>query len=381
MKYDVTIIGGAAMGLCVAYYLKKMQPSASVCVVERDPKFTLAATPRGSGGLRRLFSSAQNIEMSEFSIRFFEALPRTDVDINWRKNGYLFIVPPKQMAQLERNAALQASHGVRVEVLNQKALKERFPSMVVDDLGGAVQSFDDGWLESRNVMSALDKVVRPLGPTFVTGEVVGFDYDAVKVKTVHLSSGRTIETGAVVNAAGPWAGFLCDMVGWKLPLTAMRRYEHRFETPMKIEPLPYVKDVNRLAFRPEGTGYSGGVPDTGEPRGVNFAVDRGYFQRVVAPALKHRFPAFEGVRETDVWSGLYDMNDLDGNPIIDRWDGGLENYYVISGFSGHGLMHAPASARGLVELMSHGGYRTIDLGIFGWDRVREGVPFSETGIK
>jgi glycine/D-amino acid oxidase-like deaminating enzyme len=171
------------------------------------------------------------------------------------------------------------------------------------------------------------------------------------------------------------------MVGWKLPLTAMRRYEHRFETPTKIEPLPYVKDVNRLAFRPEGAGYSGGVPDTTEPRGVNFDIDRGYFQRVVAPALKHRFPAFENVRETDVWSGLYDMNDLDGNPIIDRWDGGLENYYVISGFSGHGLMHAPASARGLVELMLHGGYRTIDLATFGWDRVRKGVPFSETGIK
>jgi hypothetical protein len=65
----------------------------------------------------------------------------------------------------------------------------------------------------------------------------------------------------------------------------MRRFEHYFETAEEIEPLPYIKDVHRLAFRPEGKGYSGGVPTLDEPRGYNFDIDHEYFQQVVWPAL------------------------------------------------------------------------------------------------
>lgn len=56
------------------------------------------------------------------------------------------------------------------------------------------------------------------------------------------------------------------------------------------------KDTARLAFRPEGRGYSGGLVNSDEPRGYNFDVDHDYFEHVVWPALAHRFPAFEACR-------------------------------------------------------------------------------------
>ncbi|KAF0175042.1 MAG: FAD dependent oxidoreductase [Rhodobacteraceae bacterium] len=37
MKTDVAIISGGAIGASVAYYLKTMNPSLSVTVIERDP--------------------------------------------------------------------------------------------------------------------------------------------------------------------------------------------------------------------------------------------------------------------------------------------------------------------------------------------------------
>jgi hypothetical protein len=49
------------------------------------------------------------------------------------------------------------------------------------------------------------------------------------------------------------------MVGMRVPIEPMRRYEHYFESEDTIEPLPYLKDTQQLAFRPEGKGYSGGV--------------------------------------------------------------------------------------------------------------------------
>lgn len=56
MKTDVVIIGGGATGSVVAYFLKLLEPSLGVSVVERDPSYELASTPRASGGVRRLFS-------------------------------------------------------------------------------------------------------------------------------------------------------------------------------------------------------------------------------------------------------------------------------------------------------------------------------------
>ena len=51
MKTGIVIIGGGAIGAAVAYYLRLLEPSTGVTVVERDPTFTRASTPRASGRL------------------------------------------------------------------------------------------------------------------------------------------------------------------------------------------------------------------------------------------------------------------------------------------------------------------------------------------
>jgi len=170
------------------------------------------------------------------------------------------------------------------------------------------------------------------------------------------------------------------MVGMPLPIEPLRRFEHYFETPNAIEPLPYVKDMARLAFRPEGKGYSGGLVDSSEVRGFNFDVDHDYFERVVWPALAERFPAFEACRVKRTWSGLYEQNELDGNPVIGNWAGRLDNFHVVAGFSGHGMMHAPAAGRAIAERIVHGRYETIDLARLGYQRIAEHAPYAERGI-
>ena len=78
--------------------------------------------------------------------------------------------------------------------------------------------------------------------------------------------------------------------------------------------------------------------------------------------------------------GLYDQNDLDGNPIIGPWQGECENFYLATGFSGHGLMHAPATGRAIAELILHRRFQTLDLTRLGWKRVVENKPYPEQGI-
>jgi FAD-dependent oxidoreductase domain-containing protein 1 len=386
VKADVLVIGGGAIGASVAYFVKVLDPGAEVAVAERDPAYTLASTPRASGGIRRLFSLPENIALSVYSINFYEDFPLTmatgggPAEIGLRKNGYLFIVPPPGRAVLRQNFDVQRNLGCRVVWLEPDELKHRFPAMNVTDLGAAVLSPDDGWLDPHGVLAGFKNKARSLGARFLADEVTGLVRRGHSVTAARLASGRVVEAAQVVNAAGAWAKEICAMIGVQVPVEPLRRYEHYFECQDPIGPLPYIKDTARLAFRPEGTGYTGGVPTLAEPRGYSFGVDASYFENAVWPALAHRFPQFERTRCLRTLPGLYDQNDFDGNVIIGPGAGGLGNFHMLAGFSGHGLMHAPGCGRAMAELLMTGSYQTIDLTRFGWQRLLDGTPLREQGI-
>lgn len=383
---DVLIIGGGAMGSSAAFFLRSMAHPPSVMVIEADPSYALASTPRASGGARRLFSRPENILMSQFSIGFFETFAERLMagedcpHIGWKRQGYLFIAPPSGVRTLEDNYALQRRLEVNVTLYDPSGLKHRFPSLNVDDIGAAAFSADDGWLDPFAVLQGFRKAARSLGAEFRTGRVVSLTVEGTVVRAATLQSGETIKARYVVNTAGAWAQQVCALVDMPLPVEPMRRFDHYFDCAADIEPLPYIKDIDRLAMRPEGRGFTAGVVDYSEPRGFNFEIDHSYFERVVWPAAAHRVPAFEVIKPGRSWSGLYDQSSLDGNMILGNWPGRLDNFFVAAGFSGHGLMHSPAVGRALAELILNGGYRSIDLSRLGYQRVVENRPYPESGI-
>ena len=385
-RFDVAVVGGGIVGSCVAYFVKRLAPAASVVVIEPDRTYEFASTLRASGGARRQFSCPENIEMSNFSIPFIAGADETlavdgaPAHVEWRAGGYLFIVGAADVGVLRANRDVQRAHGVDAQWLDADALHGRFPSMNLDGIAAGVLTPDDGWCDPNGLLQGLRRKARALGAHYADDRVVGIDRDPTKVRGVRLASGRALRAECVVNAAGAWAKQIAAMVGMPLPIEPLRRFEHYFETPNAIEPLPYVKDMARLAFRPEGKGYSGGLVDSNEPRGYNFDVDHDYFERVVWPALAHRFPALEACRCRRTWSGLYEQSELDGNPVIGNWAGTLDNFYVVAGFSGHGMMHAPAAGRAIAERIVQGRYETIDLARLGYRRVAEQTPYPERGI-
>ena len=385
-KHDVVIVGGAIVGSAVAYFLKRIDPACDVAVVEPDSTSEFASTLRASGGARRQFSCPENIAMSNFSIDFIAhadellAVDGVSAHVEWRQGGYLFIVGAADVDTLRLNHAAQREHGVVAHWLDTDALHARFPSMNLDGIAAGVHTPEDGWCDPNGLLQGLRRKARSLGARYVADRVVGIDHDGGVARGVRLAAGGALAGGCIVNAAGAWSKQICAMVGMPLPIEPLRRFEHYFETPNRIEPLPYVKDTARLAFRPEGQGYSGGLVNSDEPRGYNLDVDHDYFERVVWPALAFRFPAFEACRCRRTWSGLYEQNELDGNPVIGAWSGRMENFFVAAGFSGHGMMHAPAAGRAIAELALRGRFETIDLSPLGYARIPANRPYPERGI-
>ena len=166
----------------------------------------------------------------------------------------------------------------------------------------------------------------------------------------------------------------------ELPVEPMSRESYFLRCGETVEPLPLIKTETDLAFRPEGQGYVGGVPDWPENPGWNFSVSPSRFGSVVWPALAERILVMQALKLERTWRGHYVRSVLDYSPILGPCKGVLDNLNLANGFSGHGIMHAPAVGRGLAEHVVNGGYQSLDLKCFGYRRILENRPYREKGI-
>jgi sarcosine oxidase, subunit beta len=71
------------------------------------------------------------------------------------------------------------------------------------------------------------------------------------------------------------------------------------------------------------------------------------------------------------WAGLYEMSP-DKHAILGRAPE-MDNFYLINGSSGHGVMHAPALGCLLAELVSDGRFSSLDASSLRPSRFAEGA--------
>lgn len=182
--------------------------------------------------------------------------------------------------------------------------------------------------------------------------------------------------GAVVNAAGAWAGAVARDCGVEVPITPLRRQVAVTaptavlspETPMTI----FVSDGFHLRVRDGRAlllwptpGVAGAPFDT--------RVDANWIDEVAAKAHA-RVPVLRAVPidRPGAWAGLYEMSP-DKHALLGLAPG-EENLYLINGSSGHGVMHAPALGHLLAEIILDGRAGTLDVGLLDPGRFAAGRP-------
>jgi len=386
MHANIVIVGGGIIGSSIAYHLARAGGAGDVVVIERDPTYEHAATPRSNGGIRRLFSQPRNIEIASYGLGFYRdfaetmALDGEPADISFQRQGYLFVSDGGGARQMEENFALQESMGVEVELLSPSELKSRYPSLSIDGVDLAVLSDHDAWIDPHAALMGFRRKARSLGVTYLTREVEALEADDTAVRAARCTDGERITGEVFVNACGAWCADLAATVDLPLPVEPMSRESYFLRCEDAIEALPFLKTETDIAFRPEGAGFVGGIPDWSQEPGWNFEISPHYFDEVVWPALATLIPAMERIKLERSWRGHYARSSLDYSPILGRAGGRLDNLVLANGFSGHGIMHAPGTGRGMAELILQGGYQTLDLSCFGYDRIRENRPFRESGI-
>ena len=389
-SFDVVIVGGGVIGSSIAFFLAEEPAfSGSIAVVEKDPTYCNSSTARSVGGFRQQFSTPENIEIARFGAAFFKtvgerlAVGSERPDISVREGGYLLLASPGGLAILEENHALQRAYGAPVVLLSPAALGRRFPWLNTADLsGGSLGLRDEGWIDPFSLLMAFKRKAESLGVIYLRGEAVDMELRGSRVTQVELSDGSLLACGSVVDAAGPGASAVAAMAGiGDCPVRSRKRFIFTFECRESLADCPLVVDPGGVYFRPEGDRFICGASPapSQDPDCRDLRVDPRYFEEVLWPALAHRVPAFDALKEGTSWAGHYAVNVVDRNAILGPHPE-VRNFFFANGFSGHGVQQSPAVGRGLCEWIAFGASRTLDLSRFGFDRFAAGRLVEERNV-
>ena len=381
---DVLIAGGGAVGSATAYFLaNQLRFSGSVVVVEPDPTYAFAASSRSASSIRQQFSTPLNIAMSTFGMQFLRAFSRDLADVQVIDSTYLFLATSEGEATLRQNVELQRRCGVDARLQDSLGLGARYPWINATDIAAASDTASgEGWFDGYILLRALRAANERRGVRYLRDRVVSVSMKASNsVQGVQLGSGETLACRWLVNAAGTHSRRIAADAGIDLPVYARKRSVFVFESPAALENCPLVIDPSGLWFRPERDRYLCSVLPLVDPNVAldDFEVDHEQFDDIAWPALAHRVPAFEAARVTSAWAGHYDYNEFDQNAFLGSCET-VPNLILASGFSGHGLQHAPAIGRALAEFIVFGEYRTIDITPFSYSRYLRGQPLRERNV-
>lgn len=376
-KSDVIIIGGGVIGSSIAYNLLNDGYTGQVTIFEKDKLYEFSSTPRSAGGVRQLFTTSVNIQISRYSLQKYQTFPEEmaiddeKAEIDFMQRGYLFLASNKNiMNELEAQMLLQKKYGVPVELVNRNDLLKIIPELNIDDLEGGLYCKEDGYLDPYSVMQGYIRKAKQLGARYIYDEVETILYEKKSVKGIQLKSGATYTAPIVINCAGPWAPSLSNKINLPIPVVPLKRQIIQFNIATSLKKyLPLTIDPTGVYFRHEGESLITGHSEKVKP-GIDFQWKRAFFEEQLWPTLAHRIPNFEQAKVVRGWAGLYSHNTKDQNAIIGEHPQ-LTGYFLACGFSGHGMQQAPAVGKGLAELIMTGKYETLDLSSLRFERFAE----------
>ncbi len=395
-KASIVIIGGGVVGASVAFHLAE-RGARDVLILESEAEQGRGSTGKATGGVRAQFETDINIRMSLYSIEFFR---NWEFDCGYDPKGYLFFATSEaQFEYLKRNVEKQRSLGVKdVEIVDSKTVAEIVPGMNCDDIAGGSFGKHDGFIDPLAVMRGFTTGALRGGAKIEFGvRVLAIETSNGKVVGVETNVGR-IECENVVLCTGAVAKDLAATAGIDLPVEPQRRQIVWAKTREPLPPdLPMVIDIGSgFHFRPArefslthgpvatapGPDFCDQVlfayPDPDEATSTSTSFEGSFIEKVYDRAKCRASFLFESevVREK-CRAGLYE-NTQDHHAILGGCD--VEGLYFANGFSGHGVMHSPATGRALAEIILDGRASFLDVSCLSIERFANGKMLHETAF-
>ena len=358
---DVVVIGAGIIGLAIAYSL--LRAGKSVRIIERS-KPGIGQSTKTGGGIRLAHGSELNIQLTQLSFDTWLNFEKYfNIDPFYRTTGHLFLTAESENVLLSQAALLERMK-VDYDLLSTSQMSSYWPQLSSMNFSKGLYCREGGYLDQHRVIKGYVDTVVSNGVKLLTGtQVDGLLKVNERISGVTTSAGK-FHAEWVVNAAGPYAGEVADLVGCQIPFVSRRHELLVLEKSAAVpEEIPWLIDMDRqVHMRPDGSGRAliGGFlghdeaidPDTYDP-----GLSEEWSKEVRREASNSFCITNPESKVLKGWSGLY-PGTVDYMPVIDETLPGL---ITAAGFSGTGLMHAPVVGEIVADLISSSKRHHVDI--------------------
>ncbi len=354
MAPDVIIIGAGVIGLAIARALA--QRRLRVAVLERGEPGREASwaaagmlAPQGEVTAQGVFLDL-GLRSRELYPGFAAALKEeTGLDIEYRTEGALHLALDDEEADhLREIAAHQERAGFSAEWLDGSDVRRLEPDLT-PRVRGALFVAGDHQVDNRKLVTALIRAVERAGVELRPGTpVTGLAAQGPRVIGVRTAAGR-LAAGAVINAAGCWAG------GFPSPDAPERPRVRPIKGQMVACAMGPEAELRRIVAtrqvylvpRADGRLLVGA---TVEERGFDKRVTVAAVQGLLAAAVE-ALPGLVEMPLVDAWAGLR-PGTSDGMPILGPAE--PEGLVLATGHHRNGILLAPITAELIAQTLTSG---------------------------
>ena len=264
---EAVVIGGGIIGVATAFYLSRA--GVDTLLIEMRDGLSSLTSAASIESFRKQFAEPAMAALARESVEVWENFPHVigipDYDIGLTQQGYLFISGnPDIEPDFRKTVDLYHHFGVTdSQLLGREEIRKAWPFISPDVVAGIYRQ-KDGWFSVHEATQGFFKGSQ--ARFFLKTRAVAVERDAKGVCGIKTDRGF-ISTRVVVNAAGPFAGHIGQMVGVALPLEPVRRQKiYVANQPLVPPDAPLTMDVDDECYwRPETGGALAGWLDPAEP--------------------------------------------------------------------------------------------------------------------
>ena len=375
-KARAVVIGGGVVGVSTLYHLAAKGWDDSI-LLER--KSLTSGSTWHAAGLLPLFNMSYSVgQIHKYSVRFYQELQdETGMDVGFRKVSNIRLASTQdRMDEYLQYKGVADTIGVEVNVLSPQEIKDCWPLVSTENLIGAIQHPEDGYIQPADLTQAFAKGARDKGAKIeINTNVISIKRSLNDTWIVETDKGH-IECEHVISCSGNFARKTGKMVGLDLPVIPVEHQyivteQHPLIKERKDKNLPelgVLRDSDASWYmREEAGGLILGPYEQGAPAcyvdGPDENSEYELFQEDLDRISDHiesaifRVPIFGEVGVKKVYNGAIAYTP-DGSPIIGpAWD--LKNFWINEGHS-FGITAAGGAGWQLAEWIVNGN-PTIDM--------------------
>ena len=375
-KARAVVIGGGVVGVSTLYHLAAKGWDDSI-LLER--KSLTSGSTWHAAGLLPLFNMSYSVgQIHKYSVRFYQELQdETGMDVGFRKVSNIRLASTKdRMDEYLQYKGVADTIGVEVNVLSPQEIKDCWPLVSTENLIGAIQHPEDGYIQPADLTQAFAKGARDKGAKIeINTNVISIKRSPNDTWIVETDKGH-IECEHVISCSGNFARKTGKMVGLDLPVIPVEHQyivteQHPLIKERKDKNLPelgVLRDSDASWYMREEAGglilgpYEQGAPACyvdGPDENSEYELSQEDLDRIsehIESAI-FRVPIFGEVGVKKVYNGAIAYTP-DGSPIIGpAW--GLKNFWINEGHS-FGVTAAGGAGWQLAEWIVNGN-PTIDM--------------------